>query len=224
MTKKLAIFGAGGFGREVLQVALDINEASHSPEWNILGFIVEPKYITSREVHGLPVFDSTDWIEANQDVYLIVAIGSSSLRYRTLKELKIKYNNKYATLIHPRAWIGRNVQIGCGSVICAGTSITTDIQIGDHVHVNIGSTIGHDAKLGDFVTLNPGVSVSGNVHLGIGAEIGTGSVIIPHVEIGSWSILGAGSVATKSLPNNVTAVGCPAKVIKERESGWQELL
>ena len=98
--------------------------------------------------------------------------------------------------------------------------ITTDISIGKHTHINIGATIGHDASLMDYVTLNPNVSISGNTSINNGCEIGTGSIIIPKITIGKWSIIGAGSVVTKSLPENITAVGAPAKVIKTRPSGW----
>jgi acetyltransferase-like isoleucine patch superfamily enzyme len=110
--------------------------------------------------------------------------------------------------------------LGKGSIICAGTLITTNIKIGRHVHVNIGSTIGHDSILNEYVTLNPSVNVSGNVEIGTGCEIGTGSVLIPHVKVDEWSIVGAGSVVTKSLQANVTAVGAPARVVKQREPGW----
>jgi acetyltransferase-like isoleucine patch superfamily enzyme len=112
--------------------------------------------------------------------------------------------------------------MGPGTVICAGCLITTDIRIGAHVHINIGSTVGHDAVLHDFATVNPGVSLSGNVTLHEGVEMGTGSVVIPHCEIGSWSTIGAGAVVARSLLANITAVGAPAKAIRERPAGWHE--
>ncbi len=86
--------------------------------------------------------------------------------------------------------------------------------------MNLAVTIGHDSSLGDFVTLSPGTNVSGNVQLDEGVETGTNVGIIPGIEIGAWSIVGAGAVVTRNLPANVTAVGAPAKVIKERDAGW----
>jgi sugar O-acyltransferase (sialic acid O-acetyltransferase NeuD family) len=125
-------------------------------------------------------------------------------------------------LIHPRAWVGQHVDIGEGSILCAGALITTDIRINRQVHVNIGATIGHDSILEDFVTLNPSVNISGNVKLEEGVEVGTNSVVIPGCVVGNWSIIGAGSVVTKNLPPNITAVGAPAKAIKGRAPGWHE--
>jgi acetyltransferase-like isoleucine patch superfamily enzyme len=112
--------------------------------------------------------------------------------------------------------------LGSGTIVCAGTLITTDIRIGAHVHVNIGATIGHDSVLDDYVTVNPGVHLSGNVTVREGVELGTGSVVVPKCEIGAWAIVGAGSVVTKPIPADTTAVGAPAKVIKERSAGWQD--
>lgn len=219
MSKPVVIYGAGGFGREVLQILRDINRLA--PEtWEMLGFIVDPGYTPDFSVHGLPVLGGIEWLQRNKHVLLVIAISSSSVRRRISNEVRSNCENSFATIVHPRAWVGDSVKIGCGSVICAGTLITTDINIGEHVHINIGSTIGHNAVLCDFVTVNPGVNISGNVTLRQGVEVGTGSVIIPHVHVGSWSIIGAGSTVIKPLDDNVTAVGTPARVIKIRTSGW----
>ena len=220
MLKPIAIFGAGGFGREVLQLIKDINEPL--PVWSCVGFIVDRGFEDKSSVHGLPILGGTDWLAENSNVHIIVAVGSSSARWRIVDQIRSQCKNSFAVLVHPRAWVGRNVELGVGSVICAGAMITTDIKISQHVHVNIGSTIGHDATLGNFVTLNPGVNISGNVTLHDGVEIGTGSVVIPGCSVGPWSIIGAGAVVTRSITENCTAVGNPARVIKGRVDGWQK--
>ena len=217
MLKPIVIFGAGGFAREVLQVVLDINE--NAATWQVIGFVVDPGHST-QPVHDLPVVGGIDWLAQHPETRVVIAVGSSAARYRIAKAIEASAPNPFASLIHPCAWVGRHVEVGAGTVICAGALITTDISIGKHVHVNIGATVGHDAVLSDFVTLNPGVSVSGNVTLAEGVEVGTGSVLIPHAHVGSWSVLGAGTVVTKPLDANVTAVGSPAKAIKVRASGW----
>ena len=223
MEQPIAIFGAGGFAREVLQVVLDVNEhEARERPWQPVGFLVDPEFVSARSVHGLPVLGSLRWLQDNPHVAVIIAVGSPAARRRVCRLIEASCPNPFARLIHPRAWVGRHVEIGPGSVVCAGALLTTDIRIGRHVHINIGGTVGHDATLGDFVTLNPSVNVSGNVHLGEGVEVGTGSVLIPRVDVGCWSIVGAGSVVTKPLPENVTAVGAPAKPIRVREPGWQD--
>jgi sugar O-acyltransferase (sialic acid O-acetyltransferase NeuD family) len=217
----LAIFGAGGFGREVLQVVLDLNQAHpDDPPWAPVGFVVDPVWAGGATVHGLSLLPGVAWVAEHPDVHVVLAIGASAVRRRLALELDAVGHQNFATLVHPRAWLGRGIELGAGSVICAGSQMTTDIRCGRHVHVNIGTTVGHDVVLGDFVTVNPGVNISGNVSLGEGSEIGTGSILIPHADVGPWSIVGAGTVVTRALPANVTAVGAPARVVKKREPGW----
>lgn len=220
MEKRIAIFGAGGFGREVLQIIRDINAERQT--WSCVGFIVDSGLEKQAAVAGLPILGDIQWLVANPDVHVVVAVGSSAARWRITDRIRQHCTNAFAVLIHPRAWLGDNVHVGCGSVICAGALITTDITIAQHVHVNIGSTIGHDAVLDEFVTLNPSVNVSGNVTLKEGSEVGTGSVIIPGCPVGPWAIVGAGSVVTKQVPENCTVVGAPARIIKERPDAWQK--
>ena len=221
MTKRIAIFGAGGFGREVLQIILDINEVAPG-SFEPAAFLVDDTYAAEKVVHGVPVVSISEYSIACPDAQIVIAVGSSAARRKIVNRLNSEFAPEYAILVHPRAWVGRNVTIGSGSVICAGVMITTDVSIGEHVHINLGCTVGHDAVLSDYVTLNPSVNISGNVTLEVGAEIGTGSVLIPYANVGRWSVVGAGSVVTKPLGENVTAVGGPAKVIKNRQSGWNE--
>lgn len=116
--------------------------------------------------------------------------------------------------------IGRRVEIGEGTVICANVTTTTDYKIGRHVLINIMATVAHDDVLHDYVTIAPAAVISGNVTIGEGTDLGTNATVNQGVEIGAWSIVGSGAVVTKSLPDNCTAVGAPAKPIKERPAGW----
>ncbi len=213
----IAIYGAGGFGREARQIIYDCDNIDDI----FAGFVVDDEFKTEQNPNGI------EWINReNQNLYMrgiliVVAIGSPSARKRIVQKIHEQCKKGFGGLIHPRALIGDNVEIGEGSIVCAGAMITTDIEIGSHVHINLNATIGHDTKIGDFVTISPGVNISGNVTIKEGAEIGTGAVIIPGCTIGKWSVVGAGSVVITDVPDNSTAVGNPAKVIKQREDGWQ---
>jgi len=221
MGRRLVIFGAGGFGREVLQLVRDINEVSS--RWKCEGFLVDSGYaISGGTVQGLPILGDLGWLVKNPDVHWVIAVGSPSARRGIALRARQVCKNAFATLIHPRAWIGKFVEIGDGSIVCAGAMITTDIRIGQHVQINTGATIGHDAILEDFATIYSCVNVTGSVRIGEGAEVGTGVVILPKAFVGCWSIVGAGSVVLNDLPSNITAVGVPAKAIKERDPGWHE--
>ena len=78
-------------------------------------------------------------------------------------------------------------------------------------------TIGNDVCIGHGAVVLPGVSI------GTGAAIGAGAVVLPDIEIGAWTIVGAGAVVTRNVPDNVTVVGVPARVIAERSPNWHLL-
>lgn len=216
--RDIVLYGSGGFAREVLQILLDVND--EQPTWTVLGFLDDDPGALGQDIHGYPVLGGSDWLLGRPEVQVSVAIGSPHIKRRIVNRLAEQGHTAYATLVHPRAWIGRRVQLGSGVTICAGTCVTTDIQIGDHVILNLDCTVGHDSILGDFVTAAPSVNVSGNVEVGEGCDLGTGSVVIQGKSIGEWSIVGAGAVVVKDLPANVTAVGAPASPIKTRPDGW----
>lgn len=216
----LVIFSCGGLGREVLELALDV--AAAGEPWNVIGFLDDDVDLHGEQIHGFPVLGGTEWVAEHPDVHAVVAIGSTAVRRKVVEKLTKAGPIKFATLVHPRAMVGRHVEIGEGGVVCAGSLLTTDIVLGDHVLINLDCTVGHDAVLKDFVTVAPSVNVSGNVLVGEGCDLGTGSTVIQGKTIGEWSIVGAGAVVVKDLPANITAVGAPAKPIKERPAGWHE--
>lgn len=123
-------------------------------------------------------------------------------------------NVRFVTLIDPSVIMSEWLEVGQGSIICAGSILTVNISIGKHVIVNLDCTIGHDAVIEDFCTLYPSVNLSGNTKLNNFVELGTGSQIIQGIIIEEDVIVGAGSVVVRNLPPNCTAVGSPAKPIK----------
>jgi sugar O-acyltransferase (sialic acid O-acetyltransferase NeuD family) len=216
----IVIFGTGGFAREVHQLIEDINAAA--PQWRCLGFLDGDATRHGQQIHGLPVLGGPEFMAgaAGAQAQLVIAVGNPAVRRKIAAAIGAAGHGRFATLIHPRAWVGNRVAVGQGTMLCAGVLVTTDIAIGEHAIINIGSTVGHDARIGNFVTIAPTVNVSGAVEVGEGVDLGTGSTVIQGKRIGAWSIVGAGSVVVKDIEPNVTVVGAPAKMIKSRDSGW----
>jgi len=217
--KQVVIIGAGGFGREVL----DIFDARNrqEPVYDVLGYIVEPQYAAPGTiVNDKPILGGFDWLEQHvNDVLVICAVGAPEHRRRLVRCAKA-IGSRFCSIVHPSAILTRWVELGEGVVIAAGCVLTNRIRVGDHVQVNMGCTIGHDAMLEDFVTLSPGVHVSGNVTLMEGCFIGSGANIIEKICVGAWSRVGAGSAIIEDVPANTTVVGVPGKVVRTREEGW----
>lgn len=211
--KDIAIYGSGGFGREVQMLIEQINHAKK--EWNFIGFfddgVDQGKVINNAEMLG----NINQLNSYRSKLYLVFSIGNP----RKKKIILSKIENpliKYPILIHPNVFIGNKkyVLIGEGSIICCGVIITVNINIGKHVILNLSCTVGHDTKIGDFSSFMPTVNISGEANIGSYVYVGTGAKIINQLEIGQNTIVGAGAVVTKSLPANCTAVGMPAKPIK----------
>jgi sugar O-acyltransferase (sialic acid O-acetyltransferase NeuD family) len=213
--KNIVIIGAGGHGREIVQLIKDVNKIEN--KWNIMGYVDDNPKIIGDVLNGYPVLGPLELLgeEKYRDVYVVCAIGSSNIREIVLKKIKdTSLSLLFATLIHPTAVIGDETKIGEGVTISANSVITNNIIIGNHAIINYGTTIGHDSLIEEYATILPGSNISGNVTIGKGVDIGSGTTIIPGVKIGRNTIVGAGAVVTKSLPANCTAVGVPAKPIK----------
>jgi sugar O-acyltransferase (sialic acid O-acetyltransferase NeuD family) len=214
--KKIAIFGAGGFGREVAMLIEQINTAS--PEWTFVGFY-DDGVKKGNIVNGMKVWGGMKELnEHNEELALVFAIGNPITK-RKLHRLVNNRHVYYPSIIHPNVLVGDRqfVQIGNGCIICASTIITVNISIGNHVILNLGCTVGHDTTVQDYCSFMPSVNISGEVMVNEAVYAGTGVKIINQVEVGENSILGAGAVVSEDLPANCTAVGVPAKPIKFHE-------
>ena len=211
MMKDLYIIGAGGFGREVAWLVERINETS--PTWNIKGFIDDNESLWGTEEDEYKVVGGCEYLKSLGDVYAVCAVGSARIRKAIIGKLKFS-GVKFATVIDPSVILSKRVEVGEGTIICAGSIITVDIKIGNHVIINLDCTFGHDDIISDYVTVYPSVNVSGNVTVGECCELGTGTQIIQGKSIASNTIVGAGAVVVRDCIECGTYVGSPARKIK----------
>jgi sugar O-acyltransferase (sialic acid O-acetyltransferase NeuD family) len=192
-----AIIGAGGFGREI-KAAMGIPD---------IKFFVDDKYEDlNNNILGLSKFDPKKYI-------VVVAIADPLGRYEMVQ--KLPKETKYFTFIDPSVQIhDDNIQIGEGSIICAGTIITTNVKIGKHAHLNLITTIGHDCEIGDYFTTAPGVQISGNEKIGNRVYFGTRSCIKQKLSVCDDVSIGMNAGVVKNITEPGVYVGTPAKKIK----------
>jgi sugar O-acyltransferase (sialic acid O-acetyltransferase NeuD family) len=206
---RVCIVGAGGFGRETLNLYRDAGR-----EAEVSGFVVEDKYWERNQVvNGKPVFPWSEIAGWPRETRFVVAIGSAE-RGRLIAELA-RLGFAFDTVIHPTVPSSPWVRFGEGCIVCAGNILTVQIDVGAHTIINLACTVGHDTTIGRIVTLSPGVNVSGRVTIEDEAFIGSGAAIIERIRIGTGAVIGAGSVVTRDIPPKVLAVGVPARVIKQ---------
>lgn len=198
---KKGIIGAGGFGREVywsLSMMEQINTV----------FFVDDAYWDNSDEKILPLsLFEPDKYE------VVVAIADSYHRERIVNALP--KDTKFFTYIHPSAQIhGPDVFIGEGSIICAGTILTTNIKIGKHAHLNLITTIGHDNVIGDYFTTAPGTQISGNCTIGNKVYFGTRSCNRQKTKICDNVVIGMNAGVVNDITEPGVYVGTPAKKIK----------
>jgi len=214
LLKPLAVVGAGGLGREVAWLIRDINEKE--PTWDFVGFIDDS--LSGKTVEGYPIIGNFEMLEKMDPApYVVCAIGDPVIR-KSVVDRCLDIGLEFATLVHPSVLLSDFVEIGSGSVICAGTVLTTNIKIGAYSVLSPNCTMGHDSVLGDFASLMPATNIAGEVTVGEGCYFGINSGAINQVSIGEWSIIGAGAMVVNDIPPRVVAVGVPAKPIKQREA------
>lgn len=212
--RDIAIFGAGGFGREVACLISRINE--NGGDWNLKGFFDDTMNIGTQVSHYGQVLGGID--ELNQwehDLNIAIAVGAPE----SILLIKSKIVNPiiaFPNLIDPSFTIvdPRSFKIGYGNVIQAGCSVSCDVEIGNFNVLNGDVAIGHNVIIGDYNVVMPAVRISGNVNIDRENLIGVGSIILQHIKIGQNVRLGAGSVLLTKPKDGNTYIGNPAKIFK----------
>lgn len=217
--RDVVILGCGGHGRELAAYLLETDVKAGRVRW--LGFVDEDQSMRGVALCGGKVLGDFRNLERllknrSQPLFYLTATGDNKVRARFVKKAEKCGKKKLRpwTWVHPKVLMTGPVEIGEGTVIFPGAVLTTDIKIGKHCILNVQVSVSHDAVIGDFTNVNPGVRICGKVKVGPACYLGAGSTIIDKVSIGTGTVIGAGATVIKNLPEKVTAVGVPAKIIK----------
>lgn len=211
--KKIAIYGAGGFGREVAWLAETTIIDGKGVE--VVCFIDDDESVCGSMLNDIEVLSLSGAKKKHPDAAVVSGIGVPKIRELTMDKAQAA-GFEFVALVHKRTEMSKLIEIGEGTVICAGNILTTNITIKKHVQINLDCTIGHDVVVDDYATISPGVHISGYVHIGKRVHIGTGAVIINGTKenpivIEDDVIIGAGASVTKSIPKGMTWGGVPAR-------------
>lgn len=204
--KKLFIFPYNGNGLEALDCIGD--------EYEFIGFIDDTKEKQGVQENDHNVF-TRNILNEHKDAFILAVPGSSisfTKREEIINSLNIR-QDKFATLIHPKASISPLSKIGFNTLIMAGVVITSNAIIGNHVCILPNTVIHHDCHINDFTLIGSNVVIAGNTTISKNCYIGSGTNIINNIKIGEKTLIGLGSNVIKSVSPNSKAIGNPAKVI-----------
>jgi sugar O-acyltransferase (sialic acid O-acetyltransferase NeuD family) len=214
---KLVVVGAGGHGSEVQAYIRDL--AAQGWKGEFLGFVDDHAPIgRHRNVNVLGTLAElcVRPPEFLRNLVYFTALGDNPSRLRLVERIEsLAPGLRPWTLIHPLAYVGEDVEIGAGTLLAPGTIVTSRVKIGRHCILNVKASVSHDCVVGDYANINPGVTVCGNCRIGEGAYIGTGATVINGATIGAGAIIGGGAMVVRDIPPHVTAVGVPARIIKQ---------
>lgn len=211
--RRYAVYGASGFGREVMPLVRNQLQMNMHEPWDLVFVDDDP---AATMLNGHRVLTYTQWLaEPSRTRSVAIAIADGRVRERVAQRCvsdEVGFVDVRATNVVAMD----DVQIGVGSVVCPFVTLTSNVRIGRHFHANIYCYVAHDCVIGDYVTFAPAVHCNGNVVVEDHAYIGTGAVLKQGrpgepLVIGRGAVIGMGAVVTKSVEAGTTVIGNPAR-------------
>ena len=212
---KLCIYGAGGFGKEVYDIAARINATKSS--WNEILFVVDAPYVNIKPYKNrlLSIDNIHNEMDIN-DIEIIIASGEPSTRkklYNNIKDMGLNI----ASLIDPTALVSNSSTIGEGVIIAPFSNITSSTVLGHNVAINAHTTIGHDITIGEHSVISTNVTIGGDSTIGKESFVGLGAQTKDKLSIGSQVIISMGAIVFKDIPDKMIAMGNPARPLRRNE-------
>jgi sugar O-acyltransferase (sialic acid O-acetyltransferase NeuD family) len=204
MNEALVIWGAGGHGTVILDIARDSGNYKH-----IVFFDDDSSKMNSIVCECAVIGDRCQFDRFAGSAF-VIAIGHNQMRARCF-ELAVASGLTPVALLHRTSVISSMARIGRGTVVMPGAIINSGARVGDNCIINSGAIVEHDCEIGSHVHLSPRAVLGGGARVGTLAHLGLGAVVLPGASIGEESIVGAGAVVLKAVPARTTVVGVPAR-------------
>lgn len=203
----LLLIGASGLAREALTVV------RAAGEHEAIGFLDDDPATWGRQFDDLTVLGGSTDAQEYPSAQLLLCPGRGAARRALAKKLAElgRSDDDYLTVIDESVAIPPSCSVGVGSILLAGSVLTTNIELGRHVVVMPNVTLTHDDLIESYATLCAGVSLGGNAWIGEGAYIGMNASVREGLKVGKNSVLGMGAVLLTDLPAGQTWAGVPAR-------------
>lgn len=211
----LGIYGVGGVGREVLDMALVINQSEK--RWNEFIFIDDNRL--DKPIHDLQVmpFSMVQTKYTPAEIEISIAIGEPDVKRSVLKRVDTS-GYQLANLIHPTAYVAIGAKYGDGLILREGSRISSDAMVGRNVCFENYAILGHDGVMGDNCQISTFSAIAGNCKIGDCVYFGLGCCIKEGTAIGADSIIGMGAIVLRDVEENAVMMGNPARKIGNNDS------
>jgi sugar O-acyltransferase (sialic acid O-acetyltransferase NeuD family) len=208
----LGIYGAGGFGKEVYDVAC--RQSQQNNIWDTIFFIDDFK-VNGTDCYLSKVFTFSHIINTfgKDDLEVVIATGEPVVRIK-LKEKLLSNGVKLGRVIDPSVIISPTAKLGAGVIITSDCIVASSAIIGENVAINVKSIVGHDIILADDIVVSSMVNIGGGCKIGAGTYLGMGCLIKEGLEVGDEVIIGMGSVVHHNIPSGMIALGNPARPMR----------
>jgi sugar O-acyltransferase (sialic acid O-acetyltransferase NeuD family) len=204
----LGIIGTGGFAREVLQLAKQIQK-SEDVWFNEINFVEIDDFYQDEYVDNIRVLKISECDLLKMK--FVIGIGDPNLKNKILKELPS--NITFTSLISPQAFIADDLKFHIGLIIMPFSYISCNVTLGKHVHLNAQCTVGHDTIIGDYFTSACSVMIAGNNNISKKCYFGMNSSTRQGVSISENVSIGLNSGVVKDINKPGTYIGTPAKFL-----------
>lgn len=212
--KNIAVFGAGGFGREIACMIRRINEASNQPQWNFIGFYDDNPLLAGKMISHLGKYlgGTAELNKVTSQLSVAIAVGSPC----AVKQISEKITNpniSFPNLFAPTVRFNdpESFHIGKGNIVQDNCTFSCDVTVGDFNMLNGSIVLGHDVQLGSYNAFMPNIRISGETSIGDFNFFGVGSIVLQRLRIGNNVHLGPGSVLMTKPKNGCLYMGNPAK-------------
>lgn len=210
--KDIAIFGAGGFGREIACLINRINEKQEGA-WNLIGFFDDDEKLKeARNEYGKILGGMDTLNQWDKPLNLVIAIGNPTVVEMLVGKIQ-NPNISFPNLIDPNVeFMDRvHVEMGKGNVICMRSTLSTNVKFGNFNLLNVAVGVGHDASMGDYNVVMPNVNISGGVTIGNTNFFGVKSTVLQYLKIGDRVKIGACSLLMRNAKSDNLYFGIPAE-------------